>query len=117
MGHGGRGSIAVRRYHQRVSQPTFPKQDPGVPEFWDLRYGARFAPWDAGKVPAQLRAVVAASPAPRRILVPGCGSARAGRFLAASGWGVLGIDFSPGALAAARGILGPPRARRRPARF
>src|SRR5260221_8170212 len=117
MGHGGRGSIAVRRYHQRVSQPTFPKHDPGVPEFWDLRYGARFAPWDAGKVPAQLRAFVAASPAPRRILVPGCGSAWDVRFLAESGWDVLGIDLTPVALAAGGGILGPLRDRVRQADF
>ena len=95
------------RYHQRVPDPTFPKRDPAGPEFWDLRYGARFAPWDAGKVPAQLRAFVAASPAPRRALVPGCGSAWDVRFLAGSGWDVLGIDFSEAALAAARPILGP----------
>ena len=71
MWHGVRRSIAVRRYHQRVPDPTFPKSDPAGPEFWDLRYGARFAPWDANKVPAQLRAFVAQSPAPQRILVPG----------------------------------------------
>ena len=107
MWHGVRGSITVRRYHQRVPDPTFPKHDPAAPEFWDLRYEARFAPWDAGKVPAQLRAFVAASPAPRRILVPGCGSAWDVRFIAESGWEVLGIDFSQEALGAARAILGP----------
>jgi hypothetical protein len=90
-----------------MSDPTFPKRDPAGPEFWDLRYGARFAPWDAGKVPSQLRALVAASPAPSRTLVPGCGSAWDVRFLAESGWDVLGIDFSDAALAAARAILGP----------
>jgi SAM-dependent methyltransferase len=107
MWHGVRGSITVRRYHQRVPDPTFPKRDPAGPEFWDLRYGARFAPWDAGRVPAQLRALVAASSAPRRILVPGCGSAWDVRFLAESAWDVLGIDFSHEALAAARQVLGP----------
>ena len=90
-----------------MSEPTFPKRDPAGPEFWDLRYGASFAPWDAGKVPAQLRAFVAASPQARRALVPGCGSAWDVRFLAESGWDVLGIDFSDAALAAARAILGP----------
>ena len=89
-----------------MPEPTFPKRDPAGPEFWDLRYGARFAPWDAGKVPAQLRAFVAASSAPRRVLVPGCGSAWDVRFLAESGWDVLGIDFSLEALGAAREILG-----------
>jgi SAM-dependent methyltransferase len=90
-----------------VSTPTFPKRDPGGPEFWDLRYEARFAPWDAGKVPAQLRQFAAAYPGARNILVPGCGSAWDVRFLAESGWDVLGIDFSPEALAAAKPILGP----------
>lgn len=90
-----------------MSSPSFPKRDPGEPEFWDLRYEAHFAPWDAGKVPAQLRAFVAARPDPRKILVPGCGSAWDVRFLAESGWNVLGIDFSPEALAAARAVLGP----------
>ena len=107
MWHGVRGSIAVRRYHRHVPEPTFPKRDPAGPEFWDLRYGARFVPWDAGKVPAQLRAFVAANPSPLRVLVPGCGSAWDVRFLAESGWDVLGIDFRHEALAAARAILGP----------
>lgn len=99
-----------------MSSPTFPKRDPGEPEFWDLRYDARFAPWDAGKVPAQLRAFVAAC-APRRVLVPGCGSAWDVRCFAESGWDVLGIDFSHAALEAARPILGPHAARVRHADF
>ncbi len=90
-----------------MSTPDFPKCDPASPEFWDLRYGARFAPWDAGRVPAQLRSLVAVSQGPRKVLVPGCGSAWDVRFLAESGWDVLGIDFSPEALEAARPILGP----------
>jgi SAM-dependent methyltransferase len=116
-----------------VRLPTFPKRDPGGPEFWDLRYGAGFVPWDAGKVPVQLREFVArcrprpprraegdlARPSPEEerdiappsfrekgVLVPGCGSAWDVRFLAESGWDVLGIDFSPEALAAARAVLG-----------
>jgi SAM-dependent methyltransferase len=100
-----------------VPDPTFPKRDPGDPEFWDLRYGAGFAPWDAGRVPGQLRAMVAGSPAPRRVLVPGCGSAWDVRFLAESGWDVLGIDFSDAALAAAREVLGPNAHRVRHADF
>jgi SAM-dependent methyltransferase len=89
-----------------VSTPTFPKRDPAEPDFWDLRYGASFAPWDAGKVPVQLRAFVDAH-RPMRILVPGCGSAWDVRQLAESGWDVLGIDFSNEALAAAKKVLGP----------
>ena len=100
-----------------MSSPTFPKRDPGEPEFWDLRYGARFAPWDAGKVPAQLRAYVERAGGARRVLVPGCGSAWDVRFLAASGWDVLGIDFSLEALEAARAVLGPHAGRVRRADF
>ena len=100
-----------------MSSPTFPKRDPGEPEFWDLRYSARFAPWDAGKVPAQLRAYVERAGGVRRVLVPGCGSAWDVRFLAASGWDVLGIDFSLEALEAARAVLGPHADRLRRADF
>jgi SAM-dependent methyltransferase len=95
-----------------MNAPTFPKRDPAEPGFWDLRYEACFAPWDAGRVPAHLRELVGAGP-PRRVLVPGCGSAWDVRFFAECGWEVLGIDFSEAALAAARVLLGPyaPRVR------
>jgi SAM-dependent methyltransferase len=102
-----RGSIAVRRYHLDVATPEFPRRDPADPAFWDLRYEADFAPWDAGKVPSRLREFVEAAPSPLRTLVPGCGSAWDVRFLAERGWDVTGIDFSAEALAAARGVLGP----------
>lgn len=90
-----------------MSAPTFPKRDPGEPEFWDLRYGANFAPWDAGRVPLQLRELARAAQGSRRVLVPGCGSAWDVRCFAENGWEVLGIDFSPEAIAAARSVLGP----------
>lgn len=90
-----------------MSTPEFPKRDPADPEFWDLRYDANFAPWDAGRVPAQLAAFVACASRPRSVLVPGCGAARDVRFLAESGWDVLGIDFSHEAIAKARALLGP----------
>ena len=89
-----------------MNSPTFPRRDPAEAGFWDLRYEARFAPWDAGKVPARLRAYVQAAGAPRRVLVPGCGSALDVTFLAQSGWDVLGIDFSAEALAVAGAALG-----------
>ncbi len=91
--------------------PSFPKLDPAGAKFWDLRYGERFTPWDAGRVPRQLHAFVAAAGGPRSVLVPGCGSARDVCFFAESGWDVLGIDFSHEALAAARAVLGPHGAR------
>lgn len=111
------GSIAFRRYHSRVETPSFPRRDPATPEFWDLRYGADYRPWDARGVPRQLQAFVAAQARPLRVLVPGCGSAWDVRFLAESGWDVLGIDFSAEALAAARPVLGPHAGRVRQADF
>jgi hypothetical protein len=95
--------------------PEFPRRDPADPDFWNLRYAADFAPWDAGKVPAQLRAF--ASERQGRVLVPGCGSAWDVRCFAESGWDVLGIDFSAQALDAARPILGPYGSRIRQADF
>ena len=101
--------LDVRRsiYCPRVSTPEFPKRDPAGPEFWDLRYRAHFAPWDAGRVPRQLRELVERSPRVERVFVPGCGSAWDVRYLAERGWEVLGLDFSAEAIAAARATLGP----------
>jgi SAM-dependent methyltransferase len=90
-----------------VSTPEFPKRDPAGPDFWDLRYRARFAPWDAGRVPVQLRGFAERSPRVERVFVPGCGSAWDVRYLAERGWDVLGLDFSAEAVAAARATLGP----------
>ncbi len=99
-----------------MESPTFPRRDPAEPGFWDLRYEASFAPWEAGKVPVALRAF-AASRVPGKALVPGCGSARDVAFLAESGWEVLGLDFSAAALAAARAEVGPHAARLRQGDF
>lgn len=100
-----------------METPQFPRRDPADPEFWDLRYGARFAPWDAGRVPEQLRAFVEGAGAPRRVLVPGCGSAWEVGYLAERGWDVLGIDFSEAAVQAAAAVLGRHAARVRRADF
>jgi SAM-dependent methyltransferase len=100
-----------------VPSNTFPKLDPAAAEFWDVRYQASFAPWDAGRVPERLRRFVLATPAPRNVLVPGCGSAWDVRFMAEHGWNVVGIDFSGEAVAAARGVLGAHASRVRQADF
>ena len=100
-----------------MSTPQFPKLDPADASFWNARYEARLAPWDAGQAPARLREYIAADPSARRVLVPGCGSAHDVRLFAESGWDVLGIDFSPEALEAARLVLGPHRDRVRQADF
>ena len=99
-----------------MNSPSFPKRDPGEAAFWDLRYEARFAPWDAGRVPERLRRFIATH-ATARALVPGCGSGYEVRALAEAGWDVLGIDFSACALAAARPVLGPFESRVRQADF
>jgi SAM-dependent methyltransferase len=100
-----------------MADPTFPKRDPADPEFWELRYGARFAPWDAGKVPAQLAEFVARARGPQSVLVPGCGSGWDVRCFAEHGWDVVGIDFSRAALDEARHVLGPHFGRVREADF
>lgn len=100
-----------------MEPPRFPKLDPAIAQFWEVRYREGFTPWDAGRVPARLRHFVATNPAPGRVLVPGCGAAHDVRFLAQSGWEVEGIDFSPAALAAAQAILGPWSAKVRLADF
>ena len=96
-----------------MNSPTFPRRDPAEPGFWDLRYEARFAPWDAARVPQRLRDFLAGRTPEGTVLVPGCGSARDVAFFAESGWSVLGIDFSAAALAAAQAAIGAHAARLR----
>jgi thiopurine S-methyltransferase len=78
-----------------------------LPDFWDQRFRAGQTPWEAGRVPDALRAFAARFRRPQRALVPGCGSGWEVRFLAESGWDVIGLDFSAAAIDAARGNLGP----------
>ena len=93
-----------------ASTPTFPKADPAVPEFWNLRFEAAFTPWDQGGVPACLRQYVdvrllaaqSLPPQKYRVLIPGCGSAHEVKLFADLGWDVTAIDFSPAAVAQAR---------------
>jgi len=69
-------------------------QDSSLPEFWSTRYREHVTPWDAGKVPAELRQFAGTLPARTRIFVPGCGSAHEVVFLVQAGMDVLAIDFS-----------------------
>lgn len=98
-------------------EPKFPKLDPALAAFWDVRYREGFTPWDAGAVPRQLRDFVAGNAPPGRVLVPGCGSGHDVRFFCESGWDAEGIDFSAAALEAAGPVLGPFAARARRADF
>ena len=81
-------------------------QDSSKPDFWESRYRDNVIPWDAGKVPAALRDYEPAIARGARILIPGCGSGYEAAYLAGRGFDVLAIDFSAGAVAAARNNLG-----------
>ncbi len=100
-----------------MATPEFTRTDPALPEFWEMRYRAGFAPWEAGAVPARLREHVAGWRPQGPVLVPGCGSGHDVRFLADAGLDVLGIDFSAAALALAASVAGPHAGRLRRADF
>ncbi|HEX8611371.1 MAG TPA: methyltransferase [Telluria sp.] len=95
----------------------FASRDPQSPAFWDERFARGFTPWDRGGVPAALRAFVDSSPRPLRTLIPGCGAAYELAYLCEAGWDATAIDFSPGAVAAAKAAVGPWSARVREADF
>lgn len=80
------------------------------PDFWNPRYETGRTPWDLGGVPAALTRYLAARPGRgARALVPGCGSGYEVLALAAAGYRVTAIDFSPPAVARARAmVLGTP---------
>ena len=77
--------------------------------FWQTRFETGTTPWDRGAPSPQLLRWrdAGAFLAGTTVLVPGCGSGWEVRFLAERGWPVVGLDFSAGALAAARPVLGP----------
>ena len=83
-----------------------PTQRPEHPDFWCKRFQEGVTPWDAGRVPTALTEFAAARATPLTTLIPGCGSAWEAAHLAALGWPVTALDFSAGAVATARGILG-----------
>jgi methyl halide transferase len=73
------------------------------PEFWDALYARGGDGWELGAAAPPLVDVVERTPPPRgRVAVLGCGRGHDARFLAASGYQVVGYDFSAAALAAAR---------------
>lgn len=90
--------------NEENSKPS--EQRPELPEFWDKRFGTGVMPWDAGGVPVALKDFVLRHPKPLATLIPGCGSAYEAGWLAAQGWPVTALDFSPRAIEAARQVLG-----------
>jgi hypothetical protein len=101
--------------------PDFASRDPLARAFWDERFEKRFTPWDRGGVSEDLRRFVAEAagplsaakqpPAvakqPPAVLLPGCGSAYELVLMREAGWDATAIDFSPVAVARARGLAGP----------
>ena len=86
--------------------PDFSSRDPLAPAFWDERFDKQFTPWDRGEAPAALRAFVAQAPRPLTVLAPGCGSAYELALMLDAGWDATAIDFSPSAVARAKGLAG-----------
>ncbi|MFC5549855.1 methyltransferase domain-containing protein [Massilia aerilata] len=86
--------------------PDFSNRDPLAPAFWDERFDKQFTPWDRGAAPAALRAFVAQASKPLTTLVPGCGSAWELALMLDAGWDATAIDFSPSAVARAKGLAG-----------
>lgn len=76
------------------------------PDFWTTRYASGRTPWDFGGVPAALKSFLARSPAPGRVLIPGCGSGYEVQAFHTAGYDVTAIDFSPAAFDQAKRVLG-----------
>jgi methyl halide transferase len=75
-------------------------------EFWEERFRDGHTPWDRSEVNPQLSAwLVAGELSPCRIVVPGCGAGYELAVLAASGFEVTGLDYTPLALERARQTL------------
>jgi len=87
--------------------PEFASRDPRTPGFWDERFERDFTPWDLNGVPQALRDFVARDPAPRSVLIPGCGKGYELACLLDAGWDATAIDFSPAAVSRARAQVGP----------
>lgn len=84
----------------------FASRDPLAPAFWDERFERDFTPWDLKGVPQALHAFVDSNPAPRTVLIPGCGNGYELVCMAQAGWDVTAIDFSPAAVRRARALVG-----------
>lgn len=86
--------------------PDFDTRDPLAPAFWDERFERDFTPWDLKGVPQALHAFVDGNPAPRTVLIPGCGNGYELVCMAQAGWEITAIDFSPAAVRRARAVVG-----------
>jgi len=78
--------------------------------FWQDRFDSGQTPWDRGAASPQLQAwltsgAIAASTLDGEIAVPGCGSGHEVAALAAQGIAVIGLDYTPQAVARTRDRL------------
>jgi SAM-dependent methyltransferase len=77
------------------------------PAFWQNLYDHGGDGWELGAPAPTLVEVVESTPPPLgRVAVPGCGRGHDVRFLAERGHEVVGFDFAPAALMAARALAG-----------
>ncbi|MBC7802846.1 MAG: methyltransferase domain-containing protein [Candidatus Parcubacteria bacterium] len=75
--------------------------------FWDQRFAEGDTPWDRGAANPQLGLWLAAGALqPCRIVVPGCGAGHEVAVLAAAGFEVTALDYTPEAIAQTRQKLG-----------
>lgn len=75
------------------------------PGFWEELYARGGDGWELGGAAPPLVDVLDTTPPPNgRVLVPGCGRGHDARLLAARGWEVVGVDFAPAAVTAARAL-------------
>jgi SAM-dependent methyltransferase len=75
-------------------------------EFWNKRFAEGSTPWDRGEANPQLHAWLSAGELkPCRILIPGCGLGYEAATLAAAGFEVTALDYSPEAIARTRKLL------------
>lgn len=70
--------------------------------FFDLQYRFSKPPWDSGITPPEVVSFVDSNKSSGRALDLGCGTGTNSIYLAQHGWTVVGLDFSPKAIATAR---------------
>ena len=79
--------------------------DVSAPTFWEDRYAEHADGWEMGVPHPSLVHLLETTAPPRgRVAVPGCGRGHDARLLARHGYDVVGFDFSPAALEAARAL-------------
>ena len=73
---------------------------------WTSRYEEDDTKWDLGRSPRELPRFIGPLPPKQRVLVPGCGRGYEIRDFHEAGHEVTALDYSPGAIAAAREQIG-----------